>query len=478
MNQFEPEHDTFNGFEIVDLDEAVARVEPALVALAGESLFVTGGTGFIGQWLLSVLARANGTRQLGITATVLTRCVETIAGRCPQLAAESWIDWIQGDVCTFDFPKGRFTHVIHAATDTSVAADRQPLTLIDTIVGGTRRALDFSLAVGARRFLLLSSGAAYGSLPADMTAVPEEYTGSPATTDPRSTYGQAKRLAEQLGTIFCAAHGLEVVIGRLFAFVGPGMPLDAHFAIGNFIRDAVAGREAILSGDGTPLRSYLYAADLAAWLLRLLTEGRAGAVYNVGSDQCHSVAEIAARVAAVVPGAAGFAVKGTPQPGAARSRYIPAVDKARSELGLEVWTPLDEAILRTARWARRARASDADRVTPAMLGGGDRKKLTFVVDVDGVLASLTAGNNYELSTPLTGTIAQVNLLYDAGHNIILYTARGSATGIDWTTTTRRQLSEWGVKYHELRFGKPAADFYVDDRALSPAGLRHIVDVSG
>ncbi len=468
----------YDGFEDRDLDEAIARAEPALTALAGGSLFVTGGTGFIGQWLLSVLARANDTRQLGITVTVLTRRAETFAMRCPQLAANPAIRCIQGDVRTFDFPKGRFTHVIHAATDTSVAADRQPLTLIDTIVGGTRRALDFSLAVGARRFLLLSSGAIYGSLPPDITAVAEDYAGSCAPTDPRSAYGQAKRLAEQLGTIFCTAHGLEVVIGRLFAFVGPGMPLDAHFAIGNFIRDAVAGREAVVSGDGTPLRSYLYAADLAAWLLRLLTQGRPGAAYNVGSDQSHTIAEIAAEVAAVVPGAAGFAVKGMPRPNALRSRYIPAVDKARSEIGLEVWTPLDEAIRRTARWARRAREIDATSAAAAAPPGSEVKKLTFVVDIDGVIASLTAGNDYALATPLTVTIAQVNRLYDAGHNIILYTARGSATGIDWTTTTKRQLSAWGVKYHELRFGKPAADFYVDDRALSPADLRHIVDVSG
>ena len=251
------------------------------------------------------------------------------------------------------FPRGDISHVIHGATDTSVEADRQPLQLIDTIVNGTRRVLEFASAAGAQRVLLLSSGAVYGAQPNGMDAVSEDYPGACATTDRKAAYGQAKRLAEQLATIFHANSSLDVVIGRLFAFVGPGMPLDTHFAIGNFIRDAVAGRDIVVTGDGTTVRSYLYAGDLAAWLLRLLAAGRAGRVYNVGSDAAVSIAELAALVAGTVPGAKGYVIQGTPDPDALRSRYVPAIARARDELGVDVWTPLDEAIRRTARWASK-----------------------------------------------------------------------------------------------------------------------------
>ncbi|MDQ2872261.1 MAG: NAD-dependent epimerase/dehydratase family protein, partial [Candidatus Eremiobacteraeota bacterium] len=271
-------------FEVAALDECLQRSHDALARLRGASLFLTGGTGFIGRWLLAMLARANALHSLDLELTVLTRDVARFSNERPQLAAIRCLRFLEGDVRFFEFPKGRFTHVIHAAADTSVAADNRPLELVDTIVGGTRRVLDFALMAEVRRVLMLSSGAVYGAVPADMPAVDEHYRGACATTDRRSTYGQAKRLAEQLMTIYAAENGLGTVIARAFAFVGPGLPLDAHFAIGNFIRDAVRGRTIVVRGDGTPMRSYLYSGDLAAWLVKLLVDGTSGEAYNVGSD--------------------------------------------------------------------------------------------------------------------------------------------------------------------------------------------------
>ena len=80
------------------------------------------------------------------------------------------------------------------------------------------------------------------------------------------------------------------------------------------------------------------------------------------------------------------------------------------------------------------------------------------------------GNDYAEAEPLTATIAAINKLHAKGHRIVMFTARGSATGLDWSTVTRAQLDRWGLRYHDLKFGKPAADFYVDDRLLSIAAL--------
>ncbi len=92
---------------------------------------------------------------------------------------------------------------------------------------------------------------------------------------------------------------------------------------------------------------------------------------------------------------------------------------------------------------------------------------TFCIDIDGVVASIVKDNQYDLSSPISRTISAINALFEKGHYIILFTARGTVTGIDWRKTTEKQMNKWGVKYHELIFGKPAADYYVDDRALSP-----------
>ena len=150
--------------------------------------------------------------------------------------------------------------------------------------------LEFAAMAGVRRLLYVSSGAVYGAQPADLAKIPETYSGACDPLDPRTAYGQAKRLAEHLCGVSAANSALETVIARAFAFVGPGLPLDGHFAIGNFIADALAGREIKVKGDGTAMRSYLYAADLAAWLVKLLAQGESGAAYNVGSDAAFPLA--------------------------------------------------------------------------------------------------------------------------------------------------------------------------------------------
>lgn len=97
----------------------------------------------------------------------------------------------------------------------------------------------------------------------------------------------------------------------------------------------------------------------------------------------------------------------------------------------------------------------------------------FVVDIDGVIARLVPDNDYAKAGPMTENIAVVNALHEQGHEIVLFTARGSQTGKDWSETTRRQLAEWGVRYHELHFGKPAADYYIDDRLISLEDARRL-----
>ena len=103
------------------------------------------------------------------------------------------------------------------------------------------------------------------------------------------------------------------------------------------------------------------------------------------------------------------------------------------------------------------RAKNQFRIT----NGGKR----FVFDIDGVIAKLEPNNNYELSEANSTMIEVVNKLYDMGNEIILFTARGYVTGMDWSEVTKNQLSKWGVKYHELHFGKPNADYYIDDKFI-------------
>jgi len=99
---------------------------------------------------------------------------------------------------------------------------------------------------------------------------------------------------------------------------------------------------------------------------------------------------------------------------------------------------------------------------------------TIVFDLDGVIAQLVPGNDYNLCRAEPSGVEVVNKLHAAGNRIVIHTARGSMTGIDWRTTTEEQLQRWGVHYHELVFGKPAGDMYVDDRMIPFSALRRVL----
>ena len=94
------------------------------------------------------------------------------------------------------------------------------------------------------------------------------------------------------------------------------------------------------------------------------------------------------------------------------------------------------------------------------------KNKVFCFDIDGVIASITPNAEYNKAMPIKENIKIINKLFDNENKIILFTARGSKTGIDWRQTTESEMKEWGVRYDELKFGKPSADYYVDDKMLS------------
>lgn len=108
-----------------------------------------------------------------------------------------------------------------------------------------------------------------------------------------------------------------------------------------------------------------------------------------------------------------------------------------------------------------------------MWQGGVPVGKTFVFDIDGVIATIVPTIDYSLAGPMTENIQRLNRLYDAGNTIILFTARGTMTGINWAEVTQKQMSDWGVKYHRLQFGKPAADYYIDDKMM---GLDTLADL--
>ena len=314
-------------------------------------IFITGGTGFFGCWLLESFIWANEKLGLNASAVVLTRNYEAFYKKAPHLATHPNVKFHIGDVRDFEFPDTEFSYIIHAATEASTKLNEEnPLLMYDTIVQGTRRTLDFAKYCGAKKFLLTSSGAVYGKQPPDITHIPEDYHGAPNAQDPTSAYGMGKRAAEHLCILYSKQHDIETKIARCFAFVGPYLPLDIHYAIGNFIRDGLKGGPIHVKGDGKLYRSYLYAADLTIWLWTILLMGEMCHPYNVGSGNDLTIGDLAYNVANV----------SNPKPEVKISkpltniinveRYVPSVERAESELGLREGIGLKDSIKKTINW--------------------------------------------------------------------------------------------------------------------------------
>lgn len=323
-----------------DLTHILRLAGAELESLREQKIFITGGTGFFGKWLLGALCHANRELKLGLRMTVLSRDPAAFHQNHPEAASLPGLDFIQGNVVHFSPPQARFDFIVHAATDTTVFtndADEQGRSR--AIIDGTRRIIDLTHNSGAKRLLNISSGAVYGPATSQSTGAKEDdYPSAQAITP----YGKAKREAEDL----CAASAIDFVTARAFAFLGPHLPLDAHFAAGNFLRDAHRHAPILVRGDGTALRSYLHPADLAVWLLCILLRGERGRAYNVGSDEVVSTAQLARLMAVAVHPRVDVVIQSAQAQGP-QNIYLPNVLRARTELKLDVWIPIRDAIART-----------------------------------------------------------------------------------------------------------------------------------
>jgi dTDP-glucose 4,6-dehydratase len=334
-----------------DLDQVLERTGALWDDVRGGRFFIAGGTGFVGRWMLESLVWAEDELGLGVRAVVLSRDPGRFAREVPHLAESRAITLQAGDVRSFEFPDGEFSHILHMATETNVGSSAPtPMLEFETAVDGTRRVLDLAESRGVGRVLYTSSGAVYGLQPPEYARVSEDMALAPAPQDVSAAYAHGKRAAEFL---CCAARdemGLDVTIARLFAFVGPYLSLESGFAVGNFIRDAMRGGPIRVTGDGTPRRSYLYAGDMACWLWTILLRGEAARPYNVGSEVDLSILELADTVARVLGDHLRVEVARTPDPGSAVHRYVPDTSRASGELGLRVSVTLEDGIRRTAAW--------------------------------------------------------------------------------------------------------------------------------
>jgi nucleoside-diphosphate-sugar epimerase len=298
--------------------------------------------------MVESLLHASDEHSLNVTITALVRNGTAFRQRFPHLIASHAVNVLEADVRRFHAPTPP-THVVHAASATSPTRPGfDPDDIIETIENGTRRTLDVARESASRRVLIISSGSVYDRKQRGAVRINEDHATLETGGSLAERFGASKRVAER------AAMGADVdaCIARIFAVHGPRLPLDGQFAVGQFLADALAGRAIRMSGDGTPVRTYLYAADMAAWCWTILLRGRPGRAYNVGAEGEHTIADVAEQVSRLSP--RGLKVERGLSSGSLRAdRFVPDTTRARDELGLDAWTGFEGGLARTWQWLGR-----------------------------------------------------------------------------------------------------------------------------
>ncbi len=328
-----------------DVQCAAEQVGARWRELAERRVLITGGTGFVGRWLVETLAYARASDHLACELSLVTRSVARTRERWPWLASQSWISLLQADVRELPIDQGSIDVVLHGAADTATTTGT--LEVAEVCELGTRRMLEVAERSGASKFHLVSSGAVYAARqPGD----PDPSESEPIDLAMQPSYGAyalGKRAAEHLVLNASRMCNASVTISRVFGLIGPSLPLDGRFAVGNFIRDALHGGPIRVRGDGLSIRSFLHGADLAAWIWTLTLAGARGTVLNVGSDEAISITDLAGRVRDLLAPRCGVRIEAASA--ADRSRYVPDASRARDLLGLRRHHTLDQGILGTAR---------------------------------------------------------------------------------------------------------------------------------
>lgn len=336
-----------------DIKAIVHEVGAGFHRLSGKNLLITGGTGFVGGYLLETVAHLNDhVLPDACRLYAITRDPRKVATRFPHLVRRPEFTLIEEDVRSLQLPFIPWDFVIHAAAPSDAREYlKDPLRTAEIIVNGTQSLLSVLATAQPQAMLFVSTGLVYGEQPPEMHQLAEDYKGGPGLTTARSCYAEAKRYAELLCCLHREHFGLSVCVARVFNLVGPYQDMNTTSAVADFIRQALAGDTVRIHDDGQAIRTYCYIAEAVAALWRLLFREPQADLVNVGSDRDEiSFVELAHRIGRTLEKSLHVVVEGSPPVGTGGRRYVPDVGRLYKLEGWKPMLPLDEALRRTIRW--------------------------------------------------------------------------------------------------------------------------------
>lgn len=334
---------------ISDLDHVLNISEPSLRALKGSRILMSGGSGFVGKWLLSSLLHANQALDLKMSIAVITRNRSKLMSEI-RIAHEEHLEIMQVDLCDtsgFNLPSNEnFSHMIHLATSTTVAtgsndsANQKCATL-----NGLKLMVELAdKSFSPPTLLHASSGAVYGKQARNYKVIGEYEVNRKQVI--LSEYGAIKLEAEEYVSLATRNKKILGTSPRLFAFLGPHLSYD-DYAIGNFIRDA--SKSGVIRVKGHPLsrRSYLYPSDLVHLLLQLLVNPVLSP-FNIGNKKHITMKDLATEIASNLKVEKVFYEFEETEP----NYYVPLINTIESAFNFEPSISLTLGIQKWLWWKR------------------------------------------------------------------------------------------------------------------------------
>jgi nucleoside-diphosphate-sugar epimerase len=342
-----------NNFIAEDFDRIYPVVARKLEGLAGHTLLVTGGAGFLGSWICELVHYLNRVDKAGIKLFVVDRDRERFAQRLPHLVKDEAIEFIRCDIRSLVEMPREVNYVIHAAaTPDNRFHASSPIETMTSIAEGTANALRAANRVSNLiKFVNVSASTIYAPNTQGQR-ISESAPGLALSLKSAFAYSEAKRYAEVLCSAARSEARIPVVTVRPFTFCGAYQELDSPWVLNNFINDALHQRPIRILGDGMSVRSLMYGADLACWMLVIMLQADSGQVFNVGSENGETVGELARRVADCFSPVPMILINTSLAGHTENSRLVPDVSAAKSQFGLEIYTDLERAISKTIAWYR------------------------------------------------------------------------------------------------------------------------------
>ncbi len=336
-----------------DLKHISSELQPFLGELSQGHFLITGGTGFFGIWLLETFKFLEEELNCCFNLDILSRNPQEFLQKFPKFRMFKNVNWYQGDIRNVKLPKNKYTHLVHgAATNASDTYEGiSGLNKFETIVDGTRNLLNNISDTEHIKLLYISSGSVFQNL--SKKRISEFDITAPNLWDISKSLGNSKRTAEFLCALYSDLNpNIEIKIARCFSFVGPYVPLNLHYAIGNFISDALNNRPIIIRGDGRTQRSYMYMADLIIWLINILVKGNSLTPYNVGSEKSISIKNLAKEIRSKINPKLEIVYELTKKNKSLMPNYnyIPSTRFTRKSLGLIEKNNLDIALDKTIQF--------------------------------------------------------------------------------------------------------------------------------